>query len=365
MTNFPVMRVLHVNHEKTWRGGERQTLLTALEQRRQGVDSRIACRRGSPLEEIAKTENVPIVRLPGFMPAALPALLRAARSCDVLHCHTGRAHSLGTLVTVARPKPLVVSRRVDFLPRNSWFNRWKFRRADKVVCVSKWIAKILRAWGLPAGKISVIYEAVPGDAYLPRATCLKELRERTGVTAGQRIVGNIAALVGHKDHATLLRAAKIVTAQRHDVAFVIVGEGELKEKLLRLRSELGLTDTVHFTGFIPQAQRLLPGFDVFAMSSCMEGLGTIVLDAAQASVPVAATAGGGLPEAVLHEQTGLLAPVGDDAALAAALLRLLNDAPLADRLARAAQKRVAAEFSVPNMARRYVEIYREVLGEKS
>ena len=132
--------------------------------------------------------------------------------------------------------------------------------------------------------------------------------------------------------------------------------------MLHLRSELGLTNSVHFTGFIPQAQRLLPGFDVFAMSSCMEGLGTIVLDAAQAGVPVAATAGGGLPEAVLHEQTGLIAPVGDAAALASALLRLLDDRALAERLARAARERAQTEFSVANMAQRYVEIYQGLLA---
>jgi len=114
---------------------------------------------------------------------------------------------------------------------------------------------------------------------------------------------------------------------------------------------------------VPHAQRLLPGFDVFTMSSRTEGLGTIVLDAAIAGVPVAATSGGGLPEAVLHERTGLLAPVGDAAALADALLRLLDDPALAQRLARAARRRVETEFTVAGMARRYVALYETVLEE--
>jgi glycosyltransferase involved in cell wall biosynthesis len=119
---------------------------------------------------------------------------------------------------------------------------------------------------------------------------------------------------------------------------------------------------VRFTGFIPQAQRLLPGFDFFAMSTRMEGFGTIVLDAALAGVPVAATAAGGLPEAVLDGQTGLLAPVGDAPALAAALLRLLEEPALAQRLAQAARRRAEQEFSVTNMARRYVDIYQSLLA---
>lgn len=356
------MRVLHINNEKTWRGGERQTLLTAQEQRRQGLDSRIACRRGAPLEEIARSNGIPVISLSSVVPAALLALRRSAAECELLHCHTGRGHSLTSLAVLGQRKPMVISRRVDFAPRNSAFNRWKYGRADRVVCVSKCIAAIMRNWGLPAAKLPVIYEAVPGDAYLPREDCLKELRERTGLQSGQRIVGNVAALVGHKDHATLLRAAKVVAARCPDVAFVVVGEGERRERLLSLRKELGLEATVHFTGFIPQAHRLLPGFDVFAMSSCMEGAGTIVLDANMAGVPVAATAAGGLPELVLDQQTGLLAPVGDAPALAEALLRLLGEPALAQRLARAARQRAEQDFSVATMARRYVELYRELLS---
>ena len=354
------MRVLHVNNEKTWRGGERQTFLTVLEQRRKGVDSVIACRRGSPLEEQAVAGKIPTIALPDFAPGALLMLARAAGAFDLIHCHTGRAHSLGALVS---GKPIVVTRRVDFVPRNSWFNRWKFRRANRVVCVSRWVANILRNWGVDPGKTAVIYEAVPDGALQSRETCAREIRERTGIAAGQQIVGNIAALVGHKDHATLLRAAKIVTARREDVALVIVGDGDLKENLLRLRDELGLAGRVHFTGFIPQAQRWLPGFDVFAMSSCMEGLGTIVLDAAQAGVPVAATAGGGLPEIVLHEQTGLLAPVGDASQLAAAIIRLLSEPSLATRLLQAAQSRVRTDFSVAYMAQSYLDLYHEIAGK--
>lgn len=354
------MRVLHVNNEKTWRGGERQTFLTALEQQRQGVDSVIACRRGSPLEKNAAAEKIPTVALPGFAPGALLKLALVAGGFDVIHCHTGRAHSLGALV--AR-RPVIVSRRVDFIPAHSWFNQWKFRRAAAVVCVSQCIAGILKTWGVATEKISVIYEAVPHSALETREACLREIRERTGLGSEKRIVGNIAALVGHKDQATLLRAAKIVTAQRPDTAFVIVGEGDLKDNLLRLRDELGLARSVYFTGFIPQAQRWLPGFNVFVMSSCMEGLGTIVLDAAQAGVPVAATRGGGLPEAVLHEKTGLLAPVGDAPQLAAAILRLLAEPELAARLALAAQQRVRADFSVEKMARDYLDLYGKIIGQ--
>jgi glycosyltransferase involved in cell wall biosynthesis len=358
------MRVLHINNERTWRGGERQTLLTALEQRRQGVDARLACRRGSPLEGAAQAEGLPVLALSTSVPAVLLTLARAARSFDVLHCHTGRAHSLGLLATLPGRKPMVVSRRTDFPPPRSWFNRWKYGRAEQVVCVCQQVAKVLRAWGLPPAKISVIYEAVPGHAYLPREECRKQLRQRGGVPADKKIVGNIAALVPDKDQATLLRAAQAVTAQRPDAVFVLVGDGELKGQLTRLRDQLGLASKVYFTGFVQEAQRLMPGFDLFAVSSSHEGFCTVILDAALADVPVAATAGGGIPENVLHEQTGLLVPVGDAAALGRALLRLLEEPDLGARLARAAKERIQRDFSVASMARKYVEVYESILGAR-
>jgi glycosyltransferase involved in cell wall biosynthesis len=356
------MRVLHVNNEKTWRGGERQTFLTAQEQRRRGVDSCIACRRGSLLEEIARTEGIPTVGLPTALPAAVPPLLRAARSVDLLHCHTGRTHSMAVLATLMERKPIVVTRRVDLQPYNGSFNRWKYRRVDRVVCVSQWIATVLQDWGVPPEKMNVIYEAVPDEAHVPREVCRRELWKRTGITADKKIIGNIAALVGHKDHATLLYAAKQVVERRRDAAVVIVGEGALKERLLQLRNDLGLIGAVHFIGFIPQAHRLLPGFDLLTLSSRTEGLGTIVLDAGMAGVPVVATAAGGLREAVQDGQTGLLAPVGNARALATALLRVLDDPALAERLAHAARRRTETEFTVVDMARRYVEIYEALLA---
>jgi glycosyltransferase involved in cell wall biosynthesis len=357
------MRILHLNNEKTWRGGERQTLLTASEQLRMGLEPRIACRRGSPLESAARSEGVPVLFLPNNAPGALLVLAREARSSDVVHCHTGRTHSLAVIAMWSRRRPLVVSRRVDFLPARAWFNRFKYGRADEIVCVSRSIARQLQDWGVPQQRLKVIYEAVPDVTWRSREDCLKELRTVVPVPAGKRVIGNIAALVPHKDHATLLRAARAAVDQRDDLAFVIIGEGPLRDDLLRLRAQLGLEAHVFLAGFIPQAQQLLPAFDVFAMSSCMEGLGTIVLDANLAGIPVVATAGGGLPETVNDHQTGLLVPVGDAPALASAILKLLSDEPLAARLAAAARQRTRTEFAPAVMARKYVDVYQSLLAK--
>ena len=142
---------------------------------------------------------------------------------------------------------------------------------------------------------------------------------------------------------------------------VIIGDGALKADLLRLRADLGLNDTVQFAGFIPEAQTLIGAFDVFVLCSRSEGLGSILLDAFAAGVPVVATAVGGIPELVNDGVTGLLAPPGEPVALAATIDRLLHDAALQQDLTAAARELVEREFTVARMAQRYRVVYEQAL----
>jgi glycosyltransferase involved in cell wall biosynthesis len=357
------VNILHLNNEKTWRGGERQTLLLAAGLRDRGVRSVIGCRPDGLLAAQARAAAVETLAIPGNNFSAALALIRAAKGFDLIHCHTGRGHSLAAITASAHGKPFLATRRVDFLPRQNSFNRYKFRRAERVACISRFIADQLANWEVPRDKLPIIPSAVPmPDLEVLSAQHRETVRARFGVAPGMKLVGNIAALVGHKDQATLLRAAHAVAAQRRDVRFVILGDGELKQSLLALRRELNLAEIVSLPGFVDQAEQCLAAFDVFAMSSCMEGLGSIVLDAFAAGVPVAATAGGGLPELVREHITGLLVPVGDAVKLAEAILRLLEDKDFAARMISNAQTWVRTERSVESMTRDYLTLYQEVLS---
>jgi glycosyltransferase involved in cell wall biosynthesis len=126
---------------------------------------------------------------------------------------------------------------------------------------------------------------------------------------------------------------------------------------------LGLAERFSFLGFRADVPELLPELDVFVLTSRQEGLGTSILDAQASGVPVVATAAGGIPEAVLDGETGLLAPPGEAAALADRILRVLDDAALRERLVSAAARRVREEFGTDALAERTLAIYREVAGE--
>ena len=146
----------------------------------------------------------------------------------------------------------------------------------------------------------------------------------------------------------------------HD--FIIVGSGPLEAELRSLATELGLEDRVVFTGFRKDADRIIASLDVFAFSSRMEGLGTVVLDAFSLGVPVAATRAGGIPEMVEDEKTGLLSPPGDPEGLAGNIIRLLGDEALARRLTGAALRLVRENYSIDLMAEKYRRLYREMVG---
>ena len=358
------MRILHLNNEKTWRGGERQTLLLAAELQKRGLENAIACRKDGPLENQARAASVPTVQVGASNPVLLANLLSLAPKFDLIHCHTGRGHSVTAIQSLFRRTPILVTRRVDFLPSRSLFNRFKFGRARKVVCISQFISAQMRDWGVPTEQLAVIPSAVPiPKEQKSRAEIGIELRQRLNIPSDKKIVGNIAAMVGHKDQATLLRAARHIIDQRSDVVVVIIGDGELRPQLERQRRELNLESAVIFAGFIPEAEKFLPGLDVFVMSSCMEGLGSIVLDAFAAGVPVAATAGGGLPELVMNRETGLLAPIGNDLALSQAVIELLTSDALVAQVTQKGRMFVSENFSVERMADRYLDIYKTIIKD--
>jgi len=228
------------------------------------------------------------------------------------------------------------------------------------VVVSRAIHDVMTRAGVDGAQLRLVYEGVPDRPPVPGG---REALAALGVPPGAPVVGNIAALVDHKDQATLLRAAARVLAQRPDVRFVIVGEGERREALLAQAAQAGIASAVVFTGFREDVDRLLPAFDVFCLSSHMEGLGTIVLDAMAFGRPVVATAAGGIPESVVDGVTGRIAPPRDDAALAAALLELIADPARARSLGEAGRRRFEERFSAERMVAETLAVYEELLPQ--
>jgi glycosyltransferase involved in cell wall biosynthesis len=327
-----------------------------------GHDVVVACGAGGVLAERARAAGLAVreMRFRGDLwPAAALALASVLREMrpDVVHLHDPHAVSAGMLARrLAGPRPLVATRRVDFALRD-FLSRRKYAACDRVIAVSEAIAGVLRRGGITPERIRVVYEGVPDR---PAQTGGREALRELGIPEDAPVVGNVAALTGHKDQATLLAAAARVGIRMPEVRFLIVGEGELRGRLEALSRELGLERRCIFAGFRADLDRLIPAFTVFCLSSHMEGLGTSLLDAMAFGVPVVATAAGGIPEAVMDGLTGRLVPPRDPDALAAALVEVLADPARRAAWGRAGRQRFEERFTADRMVEATLAVYAEL-----
>lgn len=295
-------RVLHVDAEPGYRGGQRQVRILLVEQQLDpGLHVRALVRSTRLLEEL-RGAGIDARPWPG---ALLGALVVAAGEADLLHVHDARSHGVArALGWPRRGRPLVVHRRVDDAPHDRAVTRWKYG-GGILVCVSHAVAAVLHRGGVPRERLRVVWSAVDAPPLPPPP-------RPSG--PGLNLVA-LGALVPHKGHTDLLEA---LTLCRHPHRLRLVGDGPGRTALLAQRARLGLDERVVFCGDVGEGRGEIAAADAFVHPSRTEGLGTAVLDAMAAGRPVVATRAGGLPE-ICDEQTGRLAPPADPAALAACL----------------------------------------------
>jgi glycosyltransferase involved in cell wall biosynthesis len=321
------VRVLQVDAGREWRGGQNQVRLLCRELHRAGVEVRLATKRDGQLAQRAIAEQIPTTPVrwrisldPGTVLELIAVLVKF--SPDIVHVHDSHALTLVRWAMdfgywTAEPPPIVASRRVDFSirRRSGWF------RVDRVIAVSSAVQRVLIACGLPQTAITVIRDGIDADEIRANAAQPYDVRARLGLAAGTPLAVNAAALVDHKDHRTLLKAAAHARALQPGLHWVIAGEGELRHTLEREITQQGLDDIVHLLGYVNQVDALIREANVFVMSSKEEGLGSVILHALALEKPVVATAGGGIPELLPPEA---LVPVRDAASLATKVVQAIN-----------------------------------------
>jgi hypothetical protein len=293
------MRILHLDAGREMRGGQWQVLRLLGGLAAAGIESTLLARESAPLYTAARKEGWRVE------PLGLARALRMVRHHELVHAHDARSHTLGALL----PRiPLVVARRVAF-PVGS---RWKYGRARCYIAVSEFVKSVLMTGGVPAEKITVVYDGVPvldvaqGDLVL--APC----------NAGDSMKG-----------------------------------APLAEEAAQIA---GVTLTVS-----SDLEKDLPHAALFLYVTYSEGLGSGALLAMSAGVPVIASRTGGLAEIVRHGETGLLVD-NAPAPIAAALGELLRDRTRAHDMGAAGRRDVIANFTVDHMVRRTMEVYRQVLA---
>ena len=354
--------------------GYETRLVVGREARREGNLLALAAERGVVCETMAGLgrEVAPLRDLVAL--SGLVRLMRAWRPA-IVHTHTAKAGLLGRLAARAVRVPTVVHTfhghvlRGYFSPaKEALFRRLErflATRADALVAVSESVKRDLVELGVaPAPKIRVVplgLELAPLAGELPRGG----LRREAGIPAEAPLVGMVGRLVPIKDVPTFLRAARELRAQRPDVRFALVGDGEEREALEGLCRSLGLDGTVHFFGWRRDLAGVYGDLDVVVNASRNEGTPVSLIEALAAARPVVATAVGGTPDLVGRDQRGLLVPPGEPGALAQAMLDTLNGSDAARARALAGREHVMSRYASQRLFRDVDALYRELRMRKA
>ena len=363
------MKILHLNTERTWRGGEQQTLHLIQGLMHRGIAVCLVSQPESPMTQRALKAGVEVipVTMHGEVDLIAAGRIRAAIkkfNCDVVHSHTSHAHSLAFGASLGLKIRRLVTRRVDFsIFRHSFLHLSgiKYRSmADFYVAISQKIKDVLVADGIEAGRIFVIHSGIdPGRFSADRGDYL---RDEFNIGNHEKIVINVAHLAGHKGQKYLVQAIPRVVEKIPDVRFFIIGKGELMTDLKQRAAALGLTNELVFTGFRDDVGAFYNLADLFVMSSVQEGLGTSIMDALAVGKPVVATRSGGIPEIISDGQSGRLVESANPSALANGIIELLQQPDLARKMAAQGQEVVRRRFSIDAMVDQYVQVYERILS---
>jgi glycosyltransferase involved in cell wall biosynthesis len=234
------------------------------------------------------------------------------------------------------------------------------RLGMRIVVVAHDLGRFLaERMAIPRDWFEVVHNGIPLPEPIPpadRSQRRRAARAALGLPGDGALLIAVGSLFPVKDHDNLLRAFAGLAGAR----LAIAGEGGEESRLRRLAAELGVGPRVHFLGLRDDVERVLLASDVFVLTSRSEALPLAVLEAMAMGLPVVSTRVGGVPEVVTDGETGVLVPPANPAALAEALRGLLAAPERAASLARAAEARVRAEFSIAHMVERYLTLYAEL-----
>ena len=291
-------------------------------------------------------------------------LLRERR-IDIIHTHTTDAFFEAAACTLLLPRVKLVhtfhfGNYPHITSRRKWMERIGSRFADCLVAVGNVQREQLRAtYGFRKRPVLCVWNGVAGAAKQDGRAFRKAIGAENHV-----LIGVTSTMIEQKGLFDFLKVARRFRDEGDRVRFVVVGEGHLREQLNVARRELGLEDTVVFSGWMPNASEIaVPAFDVFFQPSLWEAMSIALLEAMAAGKPVVATRVGEAPYIVADGQDGLLVDPGDIDGMAAALRRLVEDPGLRSRLGNAASEKATRQFTVQRMTRAYEEIYLSLMSQ--
>ena len=287
----------------------------------------------------------------------------------IVHGVLFHAYILGTFAAKMARAPVVIASRRGLGHFKSGKPHYLFlewianRMTDLIVANSEAVKQnVVCQEKVKPSKIRVVYNGIDPTLFdIPPDPVLKA---SLGIPERARVVGIVANLIHYKGHRFFLQSCQEVKRKIPDVRFLLIGDGPLRAELQGLANDLDLEGEVLFLGTRSNISQLLSLMDIIVLPSLEEGFPNAVLEAMAAAKPVVASNVGGIPEAVVHGETGLLVPPENPGALAEAMIQLLHDPKSAMKMGNAGRNRVMQQFGLNRMINEMEHIYEELVQAK-
>jgi len=346
--------------------------------------SELACASSGRLIELVKSQGLKVRPIRNFTRPISPlkdilavfelvSLIKKERYV-IVHTHNSKAGFIGRLAAKIAGVPVIVHtvHGFAFHPYEKFWRRKIFifleRLATRWCDVMIVISEAMVNWAVKerivtCDKIVKIYSGIEIDKFLFQ-TNISAKRKAWGIKDDELVIGEVAKLWEGKGQDILLAAIPEIIREVSNLKVIFVGEGELEHRLKNIAYKLNIQDKIIFTGFRADIPEITSVFDIACLPTLWEGMGRSVLEAMVSGKPVVASRVGGIVDLVQDGVTGILVEPGDYQALAKAIIRLLKDKGLRQKMGEEARKRVDERFSTEKMVAEIEKIYNELLKKK-
>ena len=361
--------ILHTESSLGWGGQEHRILAEAAVMRQRGHRVSLACDPRGELYPRARAQGFQVTPVPFGGAQNLWAWARLRRllgqdEIEVLNTHSSLDSWVGALAWKSlRARPLLVrTRHLSTRVKDNWPTRWLYRAPGAIITTGQVTKELLMArLGVPARRLFSIPTGVDLPEFAPREKD-RELQARLQIPDGAFIFGSVAVLRSWKGHLYLLEALKRLLAEGRPAYLVVVGEGPYREVIQDKIAALGLGERVRLAGYQDRVADWFALMDAVVLASyANEGVPQSLLQALAMGKPVMGTTVGGIPEVIVPEETGLLAPPKEAGALAQAMGWLMDHPPQARELGRRGRELVVERFSLKQMAAEVEAVYEAAL----
>ena len=315
--------------------------------------------------------NITYLQKGKFDPSTLTALMKVIdrKQIDILHLHGYGATTFGRMAAALKGIPTIVHEHAN-LTNTPWFQKIADAvlepSTDIAIAVSKSTADFLvNARQMPPDKVKTVYLGVPLDEF-SRARSAEELadaRRELGVAPDEFAVGTVTRLHDSKGNSYLVDAAAIVLKERPRAKFFVVGEGPLLQDLQQQAHALRLGERFVFHGFAKDVAAVVSAFDISVFPSLWEGTPLTVFEALAMGKPIVATDADGLLDVLTDARDALIVPKRDANALAAAIMKMMDDEALRARLG-AGARQTGQQYDIAAFVRKMERLY-EILHRVS